>query len=145
MTNVFYIANMMHDFSYRYGFTERASNFQYDNFGKGGLGEDQIVIQVGNTTMMNNAQFSTGPEYVASNFYGYIIDTSDRSGENGVAQFFYFNLTKEPRDSAMDNSVIIHEITHGISNRMTGGGSGRCLQAREARGMGEGWSDMMVE
>jgi len=45
----------------------------------------------------------------------------------------------------MDNSVIVHEMTHGISNRMTGGGTVRCLQGLESKGMGEGWSDMMAE
>lgn len=45
----------------------------------------------------------------------------------------------------MDNSVIVHEMTHGITNRMTGGGTARCLQIRESRGMGEGWSDAMAE
>lgn len=36
-------------------------------------------------------------------------------------------------------------MTHGITNRMTGGGTGRCLQTTEAGGMGEGWSDAMAE
>lgn len=40
---------------------------------------------------------------------------------------------------------MIHEMTHGITNRMTGGGTGRCLQTTEAGGMGEGWSDAMAE
>ena len=35
--------------------------------------------------------------------------------------------------------------THGITNRMTGGGTGRCLQTTESGGMGEGWSDAMAE
>jgi hypothetical protein len=28
--------------------------------------------------------------------------------------------------------------------RMTGGGTGRCLQTTEARGLGEGWSDALA-
>jgi extracellular elastinolytic metalloproteinase len=39
----------------------------------------------------------------------------------------------------------VHENTHGVSNRMTGGGTGACLQSTEAGGMGEGWSDAMAE
>ena len=35
-------------------------------------------------------------------------------------------------------------MTHGVTNRMTGGGTGRCLQTTEAGGMGEGWSDTMA-
>jgi hypothetical protein len=40
---------------------------------------------------------------------------------------------------------VVHENTHGITNRMTGGGTGRCLQTTEAGGMGEGWSDAFAE
>jgi len=36
-------------------------------------------------------------------------------------------------------------MTHGITNRMSGGGTGRCLQTTEAGGMGEGWSDALAE
>lgn len=36
-------------------------------------------------------------------------------------------------------------MTHGITNRLTGGGTGRCLQTTEAGGMGEGWSDALAE
>lgn len=42
------------------------------------------------------------------------------------------------RDGALENDIVIHEYTHGITNRMTGGGTGRCLQTTEAGGMGEG-------
>lgn len=36
-------------------------------------------------------------------------------------------------------------MTHGITNRLTGGGTGSCLQTTEAGGMGEGWSDALAE
>jgi hypothetical protein len=49
------------------------------------------------------------------------------------------------RDGSLDNSIVVHEITHGITERMTGGGSGRCLQILESGGLGEGWSDTMAE
>jgi len=45
----------------------------------------------------------------------------------------------------MDNTLIVHEMGHGISNRMTGGGSARCLQSVESRSLGEGWSDALSE
>ena len=41
------------------------------------------------------------------------------------------------RDAAMDNTLIVHEMGHGISNRMTGGGTARCLQSLESRSLGE--------
>ncbi|MEO6814850.1 MAG: M36 family metallopeptidase [Ginsengibacter sp.] len=43
-------------------------------------------------------------------------------------------------DGDLDNSIIAHEYTHGISNRLTGGpAASTCLMNKEQ--MGEGWSD----
>lgn len=48
--------------------------------------------------------------------------------------------TNADRDSDMDNGIIAHEYTHGISIRLTGGPSNSgCLDNVES--MGEGWSD----
>jgi extracellular elastinolytic metalloproteinase len=49
------------------------------------------------------------------------------------------------RDGALSNDIVVHEMTHGITNRMTGGGTGRRLQIFESKGLGEGWSDAMAE
>jgi hypothetical protein len=47
-------------------------------------------------------------------------------------------------DGDLDNGIIIHEYSHGISNRLTGGnaGSASCLNNNEQAG--EGWSDYMA-
>jgi len=43
-------------------------------------------------------------------------------------------------DGSFDNGIVAHEYGHGISNRLTGGGSNTgCLSNTEQ--MGEGWSD----
>jgi hypothetical protein len=49
------------------------------------------------------------------------------------------------RDGALDAGILIHELTHGLSNRLTGGpmNSG-CLAYGEDGGMNEGWSDFMA-
>ncbi len=60
--NVFYVANCIHDLAYRYGFTETAFNFQQDNFGKGGVGNDRILVSVQDSSGTNNANFATPPE-----------------------------------------------------------------------------------
>ncbi|MGI4759727.1 MAG: M36 family metallopeptidase [Janthinobacterium lividum] len=45
-------------------------------------------------------------------------------------------------DGTFDNGVVSHEYGHGISNRLTGGGSATCLDATTGnQTMGEGWSD----
>ena len=46
-------------------------------------------------------------------------------------------------DSDLDNGVIIHEYTHGLSNRLTGGpNNSNCLSNGEQGG--EGWSDFFA-
>ena len=58
---------------------------------------------------------------------------------------FIWTLTNPNRDGTMENDIIIHEFTHGVTNRMTGGGTGRCLQTLESGGLGEGWGDALAK
>ncbi|TGE21743.1 T9SS type A sorting domain-containing protein [Hymenobacter aquaticus] len=48
-------------------------------------------------------------------------------------------------DGDFDNGIVAHEYGHGISNRLTGGGTGACLPTSTNgvpnETMGEGWSD----
>jgi hypothetical protein len=45
-------------------------------------------------------------------------------------------------DGSFDNGVVSHEYGHGISNRLTGGGTASCLDNTTGnQTMGEGWSD----
>ncbi|KIL64821.1 hypothetical protein M378DRAFT_186614 [Amanita muscaria Koide BX008] len=129
--NAFYVANTVHDVAYRYGFTEDAFNFQFSNLGRGGgnaKGGDGVLLSVQDLSGVNNANFATPPD-----------------GQSGICRMFIWNLTSIRRDGAMENDIVVHEMTHGITNRMTGGGTGRCLQTTEAAGLGEGWSDTMAE
>jgi Zn-dependent metalloprotease len=48
----------------------------------------------------------------------------------------------DDRDGDEDGDVVLHEYTHGISNRLVGGPSNTsCLGGTQAGAMGEGWSD----
>jgi extracellular elastinolytic metalloproteinase len=60
----FYVVNSIHDISYLYGFTEAAFNFQNDNFGLGGKGNDRVTISVQSSAGTDNADFSTPAECV---------------------------------------------------------------------------------
>lgn len=60
--NLFYLNNVIHDILYRKGFDEAASNFQQDNFGKGGLGADPVQAEAQDGGGLNNANFSTPPD-----------------------------------------------------------------------------------
>ncbi|KAJ3214084.1 hypothetical protein HDU67_002084 [Dinochytrium kinnereticum] len=128
LANVFYATNAYHDLLYLYGFTESASNFQNDNFGRGGRGNDAVNAIVQSADGVNNANFATPPD-----------------GQPGTMRMYLFDRTDPQRDGDMDNGVVVHELTHGLSNRLTGGtGNGNCLQTTESRGMGEGWSDTVA-
>ncbi|KAK6980981.1 extracellular metallo proteinase mep [Favolaschia claudopus] len=128
--NAFYVVNTIHDLSYRYGFTEAAFNFQNNNFNKGGRGNDRVTISVQNSAGIDNADFSTPPECVPVPLLLF-------------SSMFLWDFTNPMRDGALENDIVTHENTHGITNRMTGGGTGRCLQTLEAGGMG--WSDAMAD
>jgi hypothetical protein len=131
-TNLFYQHNRIHDEYYSYGFTESAGNFQNDDFGRGGIGGDAVQgdVQAGiqaNPPNLDNANFSTPPD-----------------GIPGVTNMFLWEtipgaFTAPCVDGDNDLSVIQHEYTHGMTNRMVGGGE--VLGGEQAGAMGEGWSD----
>ncbi len=61
-------------------------------------------------------------------------------GGGPVNATFDVNPTPEVnRDSDLDNGIMVHEYTHGLSNRLTGTGPGCLGNAEQA---GEGWSDV---
>ena len=43
-------------------------------------------------------------------------------------RMFLFNRSVPERDGALENDLVVHENTHGITNRMTGGGTGRYVK-----------------
>lgn len=59
ITQLFYMNNIMHDFTYQYGFNEAAGNFQQNNYGKGGRPNDAVNSEAQDGTDTNNANFAT--------------------------------------------------------------------------------------
>jgi len=59
ITQLFYDINFLHDFYYDSGFNEAAGNAQTNNFGRGGLGSDNIKGQAMDTSSFNNANMLT--------------------------------------------------------------------------------------
>jgi Zn-dependent metalloprotease len=123
VTNLFYFNNIMHDFSYGLGFTETSGNFQTNNFGRGGTGNDSVRAEAQDGSGTNNANFATPPE-----------------GQRPRMQQFLFTAPNPDRDSSLDSDVVFHEYGHGISNRLIGNG-GTGLSGTQSGAMGEGWSD----
>ncbi len=119
---MFYVMNWYHDELYRLGFTEPAFNFQNDNFGRGGAGGDRVSAEGQDSSGTNNANFATPAD-----------------GGRGRMQMYIWTGPDPDYDGTTDADVIIHEVTHGTSNRLHGNASG--LTSNMSRGMGEGWSD----
>jgi uncharacterized repeat protein (TIGR01451 family) len=122
VTQLFYTANWYHDQLYRLGFDEAAGNFQLDNFGRGGAGGDRVLAEAQDSSGTNNANFSTPPD-----------------GTSGRMQMYRFTGPTISRDGGLDSEIVIHELTHGLSNRLIGNGGGLLWDV--GAGMGEGWSD----
>jgi hypothetical protein len=129
LANLFYFNNIMHDFVYRLGFTESAGNFQTNNFGRGGAGNDSVRAEAQDGSGTNNANFGTPPD-----------------GSRPRMQMFIFTrgtaALDDDRGSGEDGDVVLHEYGHGVSNRLVGGPANTsCLGGTQAGAMGEGWSD----
>lgn len=123
ITNLFYWNNIMHDISYIYGFNEVSGNFQRDNQGRGGFGNDHVFADAQDGGGTNNANFGTPVD-----------------GQNPRMQMYLWTAPNPDRDGDVDNGIIAHEFGHGISNRLTGGpGNSSCVGNAEHGG--EGWSD----
>lgn len=123
LTNMFVWVNFAHDVLYRYGFDEPSGNFQANNYGRGGVGDDYVRAEAHDGGGLNNANFSTPAA----------------DGGTPRMQTYLWNQTTPFRDGALDNVITIHEYVHGLTFRLTGGPGINCLSGQEQ--MGEGWSD----
>jgi extracellular elastinolytic metalloproteinase len=122
VTNLFYLNNIIHDIQYQYGFDEAAGNFQVNNYGRGGAGNDSVRAEAQDGAGTNNANFGTPSD-----------------GQRPRMQMFIWTSPNPDRDGDLDAGIVIHEYGHGISNRQVGGGNVNCLTNRQQAG--EGLSD----
>ncbi|KAJ2736745.1 hypothetical protein IW152_000499 [Coemansia sp. BCRC 34962] len=128
ITQLFYTVNTMHDLAFIYGFDEAAGNFQDINYSGLGKGGDYVVAIAQDGGGMNNALFLSPPD-----------------GRHGEMRMFVWNATTPNRDGCLEQDIVAHEFTHGISSRLTGGPTNAdCLGDGEPAGMGEGWSDAVA-
>ena len=122
ITNLFYWNNVIHDLVYQYGFDEVSGNFQVNNQGRGGLGNDYVRAEAQDGSGTNNANFATPAD-----------------GQLPRMQMYLWSGNPQ-KDGDVDNGIIVHEFGHGISNRLAGGPTvSGCVDNAEQ--MGEGWSD----
>ncbi|MEV4708463.1 M36 family metallopeptidase [Actinoplanes sp. NPDC049316] len=133
--NLFAMHNRMHDWSYKLGFTEATWNLQKTNttpYGKGGDAERGNAQQGAATaTTRNNANQATPPDGMqpTTNMY--------------MWQPFAGSAYPPCVDGDFDTTVIGHEYTHAISNRMIAGPDAG-ISSTQGGAMGESWSDLMA-
>lgn len=138
--NLFVSHNRMHDYSYYLGFTEANYNLQLSNLGRGGVEGDQEVgnVQAGAITGgqplllgRDNANQITLQDGVPGITNQYLFQP--------IAGSFYSPCT----DGALDMSIVGHEYTHAISNRMIGGPD-EGITSEQGGAMGESWGDLVA-
>lgn len=130
--NLFAGHNRMHDWSYHLGFTESTFNMQEDNFKLGGKQNDpeQGNAQGGGVSgARDNANQITFRDGVAPITNMYLWQP--------IAGAFYAPCV----DGDFDMTVIGHEYTHAITNRMV---AGPRAGLSSPQGMSESWSDLLA-
>ncbi|MGC9972471.1 MAG: M36 family metallopeptidase, partial [Bryobacteraceae bacterium] len=129
VTNLFYFLNMAHDHYYGLGFTEAAGNFQTDNFGRGGVGNDAVLGEAQYGGFTDNSSFSPKPDGTAPRLSMGLYTRSTSSHTDDL-------------DADYAGQTAFHEYGHGVSNRLVGARVNMsCLYQVQSGAMGEGWSD----
>ncbi|WP_395376273.1 M36 family metallopeptidase [Marinicella sp. W31] len=116
----FYMANFMRDMFYDAGFTEAAGNAQQDNFGRGGIGNDRMIIH-GNC----NSTFIFTPEDGVQPVMCLGLNTSSGSRQ----------------DAGLELSLFAHEWGHYIYRRLVDGPIE--VAQNQSRSLNEGVADFL--
>ncbi len=140
IANLFAMHNRMHDWSYFLGFTEENFNLQDFNFGEGGRENDP---EHGNAQAGGRA--GGPPTYQARD------NANQITPPDGILPITNMYLWQPIPggfyppcvDGDYDMSVIGHEYTHAITNRMVAGPDAG-LSGPQAGAMGESWSDLVA-
>lgn len=126
IVNLLAFCGLMHDVLYVLGFREADGNFQRDNRGRGGLPADPVRATVYPAPVWGTANMRTPPDGTAPEMnMGLVASTG--------------------RHTALDGDVVMHEYTHGLTERLVGGPlDTNSLDGPQSSGMGEGWGDYMA-
>lgn len=99
VVQAFYAANWLHDVFYDAGYDEASGNMQADNYGRGGLDNDPLLV--------HGAHFST-------------FTYAPADGESGALSLGVNLQSRSNRDvSALDFGVLAHEWGHTLFGRLT--------------------------
>ncbi|MBI1356690.1 MAG: hypothetical protein GC160_20310 [Acidobacteria bacterium] len=125
-TNAFYFGNIAHDYFYAMGFQEGEGAFQLVNGPGGGKAGDPVKISVQDLTEVNNAAFIPSPD-----------------GTPGRMLMGALIVGDQILDTSYDGDSVVHEYTHGVTERLVGGPDVVGCLAVDPQGeaMSEGLSD----
>lgn len=85
VTNLFYNTNKMHDVFYTFGFTESARNYQVNNFGNGGAGNDPVLAESRDGSGLNNSNFNPGADGTSGRMQMFLFSPAEN------ARYLYYN------------------------------------------------------
>jgi extracellular elastinolytic metalloproteinase len=123
LVNAFYYCNLMHDFFLALGFDEAAGNFQNTNRIGAGMGGDCLIARVLGVAVEGLATMRSRPD-----------------GKN--CEMSLGPIVGSGRHTALDPDFLIHEFTHGVTERVVGGPMDfQSLDKPQSIALSEGWSD----
>jgi hypothetical protein len=134
VSNLFAMHNRMHDWAFNLGFTESAWNMQLVNLGPDGLGGDPEQGRAQSNALggsRNNANQGTPRDGLPP--------TTNMFLWQPVAGAAYPPCV----DGDYDMTVVGHEYTHAITNRMIAGPDSG-IGSFQGGSMGEAWSDLLA-
>ena len=146
IANLFAMHNRMHDWSYFLGFTEQNFNLQWNNFGLTPPGPfpagQENDFEIG--TAQTGALSGGPPNFSGRN--NALQLTLPYDGLAGLTAMYLWQpwagvIYSPCADGDFDMTVIGHEYTHAITNRMVGGRDQNISGAQGAM-LGESWSDI---
>jgi len=121
IVQMFYAGNWLHDYFYDLGFDEAAGNMQQDNYGRGGVGGDPLMMLSG-----------------GSHPYTYTAD----EGQSPLISVGISPYSLTRRDtSAFDFAVLAHEWTHVVMERT----SPQVNWVSQYGALGEGSADFVAQ
>ena len=138
VTNAFYLASNFHDWLEKapIGFTAAAGNFEAaggDPVSLNALDGAAIAKGLPDVNHIDNANMSTPPDGLSPTMQMYLWHLPGASDTEDPWV---------PSSGANDASILYHEYTHGLSNRLVVDASGNStLNSVQAGSMGEAWSD----
>ena len=125
VTHLYFANNYMHDRLWAVGFDEASGNFQTNNYGRGGLGNDRVQAESQDGGGTNNANFATPPD-----------------GSRPRMQMYIGTNFTPNHDGSFDTHVVFHEYGHGWSIRLVGGPA-VTSGLNNLQQMGEGLADVV--